>query len=163
MLIEIPLTKGKVALIDNEDFDLVNKYKWYYSHIKNRNTGYALTEFCLNKKRIRIKMHRLILGLTNPKDKCDHIDGNGLNNQKYNLRQCTNAENVRYQKKRKDNTSGYKGVVWHKQIKRWVARIKFNNKSIHIGCFSTIEEAAIAYNKKAQDLFGCFALLNNII
>ena len=90
----------------------------------------------------------------------DHINGNPLDNRKSNLRICTNAENQRNRGVNKNNTSGYKGVCWAKQNKKWKARIKHNGKLIHLGYYKDKEEAARAYDKKAKELHGEYAYLN---
>lgn len=110
-------------------------------------------------------MHRLILGLENgDKRQTDHIDGNGLNNQKENLRICSNGQNIRWKGKARKGkyTSKYKGVNWKPKIKKWIAQICYERNKIHIGCYSVEEDAARAYNKKALELFGEFAKLNFI-
>ena len=102
-------------------------------------------------------MHSAIIGKVKGMD-IDHKDGDGLNNQKGNLRHCTHTENVRYRKIGKNNTTGYKGVSIHKgQIR---AQIGYEKHYIHIGYFQTLEDAAKAYDKKAVELFGPFALTN---
>ena len=90
----------------------------------------------------------------------DHINHNGLDNRRENLRICTNAENQRNRGKQKNNTSGYKGVDWRKDHKKWRARINKDNKTIHIGYYNIIEEAARAYDAKAKELHGKYAQLN---
>ena len=90
----------------------------------------------------------------------DHINHNGLDNRRENLRICTNAENNRHRRKPKNNTSGYKGVCWDKSKKKWRARIEKDNKNIHIGYYNILEEAARAYDAKAKELFGKYAQLN---
>ena len=91
----------------------------------------------------------------------DHIDGNGLNNQRNNLRIVTNQQNGMNQKKqRRSTTSRYKGVCWHNKNKGWMAGIKHNRKTIYLGCYETEEEAALAYNTEATRIFGEYAKLN---
>lgn len=154
---QIPLTQGKFALVDNEDFEWLNQFKWCYDHgyakrgIKIKNTKNTKTIF----------MHRLILNP--PPDKfTDHIDRNKLNNQRNNLRICTQTENNQNNPKQKTNTSGYKGITWEKQRKKWIAQIRHKNKRLKIGRFNTKEEAALAYNKAAAKLHGKFANINII-
>lgn len=156
---EITLTQGKVALVDDEDFEFLNKFKWHA--YKSNNTFYALRNsyYVDDKKRRTIQMHRIILGLKKLEVKCDHIDRNGLNNQKYNLRPSTNAENCKNQKPR-NGTSKYKGVCWCKKRNRWRANIRINDKQTYIGQFKDEIEAAKAYDKMAKLHFGEFAYLN---
>ena len=87
----------------------------------------------------------------------DHINCNPLDNRKSNLRICTLSENCCNKKKSKRNTSGYKGVTWHKRHKKWYVSIRKNDMIKHIGCFLTKEEAHAAYCKVAKELHGEFA------
>jgi hypothetical protein len=157
---EISLTNGGVALVDDEDFDELNKHKWFFH--KEGNTAYAWRH---ERKGFRqygmVKMHRQIL---NPKesDHVDHKNGDGLDNQRSNIRICSRSQNMMNQKIRIDNTSGYKGVTFHKKNKKWRAIIHLNGKPIDAGCHSTPKLAAIAYNEKAIELFGEFARPNVI-
>ena len=146
-----------VALVDDEDYALVAKYRWRL----NQGYAYSVTQGS-RKSRKSIKMHRLVLNLTNPKISVDHIDNNKLNNTKTNLRICTSSQNSRNTIKRSNTKCRYKGVSYDARRKKnpWYARIRYNYKYIHIGCFSSEEEAALAYNEKAKELFGEFANLN---
>ena len=148
----IPLTQGKVAIVDAEDYEWLSKNKWHAA-----NTGgkfYA----CRSIKQRTISMHRVIMG--EPKGMVvDHIDGNSLNNRRCNLRSCTTAQNICNQRP-KGGTSKYKGVCFQKRENKWKAKIRFNGKGIHIGNFDEEIDAAKAYDKKANELFGEFAYLN---
>ena len=147
---EIKLTKGFVAQVDDEDYEYLNQWKWYV--YIDRIYHYAIrTE---SKSRKRIKMHRVIL---NAPDNIfvDHIDHDGLNNQRRNIRLCTNTQN---QWNMKGRRNGHKGVSKEKYCFR--AAIKYQGKTIHLGSFRTESEAAQAYDIKAKELFGEFALLN---
>ena len=158
---EIPLTKKYVAIIDLEDFERVSQYKWYAA--KWKGNVYAKANIRNNdgvKKPVR--MHRFLLGVTDPNIKVDHRDRNSLNNQKSNLRICTQAENTRNRGMDRRNVTGYKGPVWDKTNNRWSVCITFNYKTIRIGRYDTLEEAARAYNVKAKELFGEFAVLNDV-
>jgi len=157
---QIPLTQGLFALVDDEDFEYLNQFKWH-AHKANR-TFYALRNSLYkdNKKRHTIQMHRVILGLNNLEIKCDHIDGNGLNNQRYNLRPSTNAENCKNQKPKKGFSSKYKGVCWCNIKNKWRANIRINNKQKHIGYFDHEIEAAKAYDEMAKTHYKEFAYLN---
>lgn len=154
---EIQLSRGKVALVDDEDFELLNQYKWYAQ--KGHKTFYATTSR-------GILMHRLILGLNETNTYCDHEDYNGLNNQKSNLRIATNSQNSINSRKRENTTSKYKGVWLTKSKYKdkaylyWQARVNKDKKVFHLGYFKDEQEAALAYNKKAFELFGEFANLN---
>lgn len=156
---QIKLTKGQNAIVDDVDFEWLNQWKWYAN--KGCNTFYAQRKLRINKKCITVIMHREILGLKYGDGKCvDHIDGNGLYNKRSNLRICTNSQNQHNQKVRISGTSQFKGVTWNKGSRKWQSLIRYNGKKIHLGLFSNEIEAAKAYNKKALELFGEFALLN---
>jgi len=156
----IPLTQGKFAMVDDDIFDFLNQWKWYAN--KTNKTYYAGRIIC-KPQRTCIKMHRLIMGSPIGME-VDHIDHNGLNNQRHNLRNCTRGENQKNKNKRTNSeyiglshfSCNYKGRKYN-YIK---ASIMSNRKKIHIGCFKTEEEAARAYDKKAKELHGEFANLN---
>ena len=158
MAVEISLNKGRIALIDDKDFDLVNQYKWC-AH-KRGNTYYAVTNIKQKDGSFKsVRMHRLIM---NPKSdkQIDHKDGNGLNNQRSNLRECFQINNLCNQRKQKNTSSVYKGVYWFKRTKIWRTQITSNYKHIHLGYFNTEIEAAKAYDKAALELFGKYAKPN---
>lgn len=160
---EIELTKGKVAVVDDEDFKKLSKYRWLAQ--LHRNTWYAIRlentgEYYDNgrPKRTKIRMHRQILGF--PPWDTDHKDHNGLNNKKENLRKCTSSQN-------RANSfpihAGFKGVYYRKakhSRNEYKAVIGYENKHIHIGSFKSACMAARAYDTKARQLFGEFARLN---
>lgn len=148
--------KGKyVALVDDEDFEKLNQFNWY-AH-KDCNTFYAGRHITVDGKRTTQLMHNVIL---NGKG-IDHRDGNGCNNQKTNLRLCTNQENCMNQRKQTGTSSIYKGVSLFKRDNKWQASIMLNGKKIYLGLFNSEIEAAKAYNDKAVALFCEFANLNN--
>lgn len=154
---EIPLSKGKVALIDAKDYELVSQFKWQYHY-----RGYAYSQTYLgggrkNAKYKKIWMHRLITGC--PEDKIvDHISRDKLDNRRSNLRICTQAQNQMNSKLRDTNSSGYRGVTKDKY--GWIARIGINGKRVYLGWFMDKEEAAMAYDKAAKKQYGNFAKLN---
>lgn len=158
---EIKLTQGKVALVDDEDFDYLNQFKWYareYDH-----TFYACRAVPIgNSKQKVVRMHRVILGLTEAKTLVDHKDHNGLNNQRNNLRTATPLDNAANRKG--FGSSKYLGVTLSARNakKPWVSRVHKGSTSFHLGYFKNEVDAALAYNKKAQELFGEFANLNKI-
>lgn len=158
---EIQLTKGKFALVDDEDFDFLNQWKWYAAKIQN-------TFYVARKKwnpggvHKTFFMHREILGLNDNKIFVDHEDHNGLNNQRSNLRTCTSQQNQANQRPQRNTSSIYKGVSWDKQLNKWRACIRKNNKKIHIGYYEDETKAAIAFNEKAFELNGDFAYLNEV-
>lgn len=154
--IQIPLTKGYFATIDKEDEDLL-QYKWC-AVVKGKRI-YAKRDALINGKRISIYLHRAIsekfLVLKQLKnERIDHIDGNGLNNVRSNLRVCTHSQNMMNRPKNSNNTSGYKGV-W-KKSNRWRADIWVNSKKINLGSYRTIEEARDAYIEASKKYHGEF-------
>lgn len=159
---KIRLTQGKYALVDDEDFNYLNSFKWHSTKItKSAKTCYAVRNQRQNGIKKNITMHRFLMNFPVGKQ-IDHKDGNGLNNQRENLRICNSSENHRNGKIRVDNTSGYKGVTWHKKNKKWQTGLTVLGKYIFIGMFDGKKEAAMAYNKEAKKLFKEFAKLNNI-
>ena len=143
---KIKLTRNKYALVDDNLFDYLNQWKWY---AKSSKWGYyAVREQHISgsgKKEIkeRIRMHRLIMNP--PKNKqIDHINHNGLDNRKENLRIVTNSQNAMNCRNRSDNTSGYKGITWDKSKNKWQAQIIVNQKNIHLGRYSNIQGAWLA-------------------
>ena len=156
-MIEIPLTQGKVAFIDDADFQLVSQFKWC-AHNKRRKTFYAVGTLPLGDNKFKnIKMHRLIMGVTDPNVWVDHVDGNGLNNTRANLRICSRAENQQNRPVNRNNKSGFKGVYACTRSGRWIAKIMVNRKAVHIGRFDTPELAHAAYLAAAEKLHGEFS------
>lgn len=158
---QIELTQGQIALIDDEDFDLVSQYKWYTDKTKKTIYARAHNRKKNNGNQEKVKMHRLIL---NPPDglHTDHINGNGLDNRRSNLRACTKAQNAQNQRHKTGGSSKYKGVCWHKLTKKWHASIGIDGKIKYLGLFIDEKEAAKAYNNAADANFGEFARLNSL-
>jgi hypothetical protein len=157
----IKISKGMEVIVDDDDYDALSKYKWFYS-----TTGYAARTVYLgreNGKEIKknVKMHREILSAA-PSSIVDHIDGNPLNNTRSNLRIATPAENVRNKRKNGTKKTKYKGVYLRPENGTWRVKIEKNGKQYNIGHFSSEREAAIAYNKAALEMFGEFAKLNEV-
>lgn len=140
--IKIFLNHNKVCFIDKDDYDKVKNFTWH------EHKGYAYTYNEQTQK--YVAMHQIITG----KNNIDHIDRNGLNNKKENLREATMQTNAWNKDKRKDNTSGYKGV--YRSTSAWIASIQGK----YLGSYKTKEEAAEAYDMAALKLFGEFAKLN---
>jgi hypothetical protein len=153
---QIPLTKGKFAIIDDSDFERVNQFKWCAHKSKRSSTWYAIRHGA-RPQRKSILLHVFLM---NPLQgmKIDHIDGNGLNSQRHNLRVVTDSQSAMNKGKHRDNTSGYKGVC--KAENKWMASLTVEYKHIYGGIFSTPEEAAHVYDKLAKKHHGEFARLN---
>ena len=157
---EIPLTQGKIALVDDADFERVNAHKWYAQ--KRGSEGnviwYAYRRFRVRKsaKWGHIAMHKFLTGykLT------DHADNDGLNNQRENLRQVTDAQNCFNRRKIPGTSSRFKGVYKDPTCARWRAAIRINGKTIRLGYFRDEVDAAQAYNFAAEEHFGEFAWMN---
>ena len=149
----IPLTQGQFAKVDDADFEYLNKFKWHAHKNKTYDCYYAMRCIRTVKGASSQKMHREILGLKNgDKLMVDHIDHNGLNNQRYNIRIATREQNQRNRVAAKNSTSKHVGVFWHKRIKKWQAQIKFDKKTYHLGYFYREEDASKAYKKKSLEL-----------
>lgn len=147
--IKIPLTQRKYALIDEEDAALIAAHRWYAS--KSGPCWYAVTN-ARNGHTVR-KMHRLILNAPAGVD-VDHINGDGLDNRRCNLRLATRAQNNA--NNRRVSNSGYKGVRWNEQCGGWIVEVK----STYVGVYETKEEAALAHDIRALEVFGEYANLN---
>lgn len=147
--------KGSLVLVDDDDWDLVRDLSWSLSH-KN-NTSYAIHTTYKGGKRT-VRMHRLIMGVTTPTVLVDHRDGNGLNNQRSNLRLANGHQNTRNAAARK-GTSKYKGV-WLVNEGVWRANIMVDRKATNLGRFTDEREAALAYDQAARDLHGEFGAFN---
>lgn len=155
---EIQLTQGKVALVDDEDFERLNKWSW--STQKGPNTYYAFRRQVINGKSVKIWMHRFVSGITDKNILVDHRNRNGLNNQKFNLRIACKSQNSSNRRSSKNSTSVYLGVTWHKAANKWLAKIRKNGKVKHLGVFKCEIEAAKTYDKHAIEIHGEFANLN---
>jgi len=158
----ISLTQGLFAIVDADNYEWLNQWKWY-AH-KRGNTFYARRSKYIgggakNRKYKTILMHRIILKAKDGQD-TDHINHNGLDNRLFNMRLCNCSQNQQNRIKNFISSSIYKGVSWSKYHKGWIAQIMHKRKGIRIGCFDDEIEAAIAYDTKAKELFGDFALVN---
>lgn len=155
---KITLTKGFVTIVDEEDYEYLNQWKWHYTKV--RNDGYAVRWVRISPTKLKIvRMHRLIM---NPPDEMyiDHINGDRLDNRKCNLRVCTNIQNSWNRKINKGRK--YKGICFEKRRGKWKVYIDVNKKRISLGYFDSEEDAARIYNKAAEKYFGEFARLNVI-
>lgn len=157
MTVNLQLTQGKTTIVDNEDYDKIKEMKW---HAVNESGKFYVCHNERNGRKIKmIFLHRFLLGLKSG-EQCDHINGDGLDNRRINLRVVTNAQNQMNCFKpriRGENRSCFKGVVWHKQTGKWQAQIgnttKKHYRLNYLGLFSSEVEAA-------KQLFGEYARLN---
>lgn len=157
---EIELTRGKVAIVDDDDYEYLRQYKWQFN-----SDGYAVRRQYygkINGKYVQkgIFMHRIV-NKTPGGMQTDHINGNKLDNRKENLRSCTYSENARNKGLYKNNKFGFKGV-YTKGGENIYATIQTNGIPRHLGTFHTVEDAAKAYNEAAIKYHGEFAKLNFI-
>lgn len=160
----IPLTQGKVALVDDEDFERLSMHKWtaerrngkvriFWYAIRKEPVGYVE-----NRTKYKTKyLHQEILGVSTG---IDHKDGDGLNNQRHNLRLCSQTQNSQNKLKRKGCSSKYKGVCWFRPAKLWAAGITVNGRSISLKYFKSEIDAAKVYDAAAVKYFGEFAKTN---
>lgn len=157
---EIPLTKGKVALVDDEDYERLVAFKWQATCNSRKRRWYATCNINLpNGQQTKTRMHRFILNA--PKDlQVDHQNGDGLDNRRNNLRLATNSQNQQNRSLSPSSTSGFKGVSFHRGWNLYRARIYLDRKQISLGYFADARSAAIAYDASARKLFGKFAKTN---
>jgi hypothetical protein len=155
--IVIPLTQGKETIIDAADADLVLPHKWLA--FRSRGMWYAARNVGPLRAQHTVMLHRVLLDPP-PGMVPDHIDGDGLNNRRSNLRLATISQNVANRTRHPLNTSGYVGVSWFKKAGAWRADIKVNRKQRYLGCFATAEEAARVRDAAAREAFGEYAYLN---
>lgn len=165
-IMELKLTQGKTTLVDDRDYETIASYNWYAVKKPGQNY-YAASHTYVSGIRRVILMHRLILGLGVDDLSVDHINGNGLDNRRCNLRLATTTQNAQNQKTHKTGrgknglkTSTYKGV--YKSKGKWKAQIRVGGKQIYLGLFEKETEAAQSYNMAALKYFGKYAKLNEI-
>lgn len=162
---EIPLTRGKVALVDDQDFERVNQYSWRYIETGKMRKPYAVCHRIKTETRFgtlrSMLLHSFILD-AKVGEYVDHKDGNGLNNTRDNLRVCTQSQNLAnsFKSKTGKRTSQFKGVRLRKDNHKYSAQIVVNDKYIHLGFFTDEIIAAKAYDEAAFNNFGEFARLN---
>lgn len=149
-VIELPIAGGLNAKVNRCDLHLVESRKW---RAFTGNTGiiYAITGRS-------IRMHRVIVGLQFPL--IDHADGDGLNNTRMNLRVADSSLNAQNSRKMRGTFGRFKGVSWHKRMKKWESRIFVNGHLIHLGWYTDDSLGAIAYDEAARKYFGEFARVN---
>lgn len=150
----INLTQGKTTFVDDEDLEILNRHRWCVVRI--HNNFYAQAH--IGGK--RCYMHRLLMGLPDGLE-VDHINGDGLDNRRCNLRLATHQQNLANQRTQVRNKAGFRGVSQNKRSQKpWRARIKCHGKEVHLGHFDSAEDAARAYDRAAIDTFGDFARTN---
>jgi len=153
---------GLECIVDDEDYDELIKYNWHPKIYLKDNVCYAAMWNHGHPITIHIFIMKYHEHNINNQD-IDHKDHNGLNNQKENLRICTKSQNhYNTNKHRGNKTSEYKGVSFDKHRNKWFVQLKFDNKNIYIGRFDKEKDAGLAYNKKAIEVYGDYAHLNNI-
>ena len=157
----IPLSRGKFAMVDDEDFDWLCGHKWCVR--KSKCKEYASRSHHTKSCSYVVRMHRKILGVYDANLQVDHINGDGLDNRKANLRICTNAQNAWNARKTRNNAvSQFKGVALNRKTGKWVASIGLHWQRICLGTYLYEKDAAVAYNEAAKRYFGEFAKLNPV-
>lgn len=149
---EIPLTQGKIALVDDEDYEYLSQFKW--QAVRDRGLWYAVRRSGYT----HIRMHREILGITDPDVQVDHRNHNGLDNQRKNLRVATRSQNIANTRRNRASQAGYIGVRFSPRHKSKPYAVYCQHK--FVGMYATAEEAARAYDVRAREVFGEFARLN---
>lgn len=159
----IPLTKGYVTIVDDEDFGELSRHSWCAQEGAN-GVVYAYRASARSDHRAgapqRVLMHRQILGIvSDPSVRVDHRNLDGLDNRRANLRPATHSQNLANVPKRR-GSSAYKGVYWNRKLGKWSAYIQVDGKSRYLGVFLDEDEAARARDRAASEAFGEFARLN---
>lgn len=152
---EIPLTKGQIALVDDGDFEWLNQWKWQAK--KSGNHYYAYRTIRKDGIRKGLQMHRFILNPLSPKLVVDHINHIGTDNQKMNLRICTQQQNIWNSRKQSMSKNKFKGVKYLKKSNLWIAIIWINKKCIQSKPYKSEVMAAEEYKSMAKKYFGDFA------
>ena len=161
MVKEIELTQGKRTQVDDADFEWLSQWKWCVAW--NGWHWYAVRSIPCdsNSKQRRVWMHRLITN-AQPGEQVDHQDRDGLNNQRENLRPCTQTQNNANRAKKAGCSSKFKGVYWSKRVGKWRSRIKIDGRQTDLGYFDDEVRAARAYDDASLEQYGEFAKLNVI-
>ena len=157
----IKLTKGQVALVDDEDYEKLSQWKWYAQYRKGTGCYYAIRSDYSGDSQKSVYMHRYILGLeAGEKKVINHKNHNTLDNRKENIEICSHKENIRFSRKKKSSTKGYKGIYRVNSSRKWTAQISVDGERIYLGVFSNEKDAALAYDWGAKKYFGKFAYVN---
>ena len=157
-MVEIKLGTGQVVLVDDADFPLVSNYSWFFH--SSRGKSYARCDLPKGSIPTRVFMHRIIMAPLEEKEEIDHINGDGLDNRRQNLRKCNRSGNNRNRRLNSNNTTGFKGVRLHRPTRKFVAQINVGKRKIALGYFPTAAEAAKKYDEVAIKIFGEFASTN---
>lgn len=152
----LPLSQGKKAIVDDEDFDFLNQWKWSAS-VRGRHSYAVRRQSGTNKI---LYLHRELLGVKKRASHVDHKNGDPLDNRRSNLRICSHTQNLRNRGMNSRNSSGFKGVTHQTLSPFWVAQIGVDGKRLYLGTFKTKIEAAQAYDEAALKHHGRFAVLN---
>lgn len=156
----IPLTQGKVTLVDDDVYKWASKFKWYAGKSSSGKTFYAYrNSLTVLGKRHTVKLHREIMQPL-PGMEVDHINRDGLNNCGSNLRCITHSQNQLNKSLQPNNSSGFRGTSWIQRDQKWRASIHVSGKNFHLGDFNSKENAARAYDAAAINFHGEFAQLN---
>lgn len=157
----IPLTHGFYAIVDEADYEWLNQWKWFVSAqgyaARNQYIGYKNG---VQNQKIHL-MHRVIMK-TSSGLQVDHINGDRLDNRKCNLRNSSHGQNQQNRGSNKNTSSKYKGVHWSKCARKWIVEIMSEREKKYIGCFCNEEDAALAYNEAAKKYHGEFAYQNRV-
>ena len=157
---EILLTKGQVAIVDDDDFERLKGHKWFAAWCPHTESFYAQRNIPASRHRQRtIIMHREIMSASDGEE-VDHRNHDTLDNRRSNLRVCTKQQNMLNRGIQRNNTSGFKGVKRHSQCRRWVATVQLNHKRKYLGLFRSPIDAAKAYDDAVLSLHGEFAVTN---
>lgn len=158
----IPLSQGQFSIVEEADYEWLMAWKWAAQFCKKMNSYYACrNESHENGTKDNVRMHRLVLGVSDPKLHVDHIKpGNTLDNRRSNLREATASQNNCNAKLSKANTSGFKGVWFYKRTGKWHAGITINRQKVSLGYFDTPEEASVVRERSALKLHGAFARMS---
>lgn len=160
---QIALSRDKFALVDDDDYEWLNQWKWHTLNCRNDLLYARRTTLKEHGVRKGVLMHRMILGITDPKIQVDHKNSNGLDNRRSNIRICPSGANPKNARKWITPTSSrFKGVSWHKRDLKWTAQIRIDGELQHLGNFLSEIEARDAYDHAALRLHGEFAKPNEI-